>query len=129
MIDLIETTQSHINAAAPSSIDDVRRRSKPLAAMSDAVREEHLELKQFLNEHVYQHHRVQRMTSKARRVITQLFEAFLNDPKLLPPEHRVPAGEASSSSSHVGDVTRAGGGRLHRWDDGSVCDFGASEDV
>ena len=75
-------------SARPASIDDVRRRAKPLAAMSDEVRAEHLELKQFLNEHVYRHHKVQRMTSKARRVITQLFDAFLADERLLPPEHR-----------------------------------------
>ena len=55
------------------------------------MRAEHLELKKFLNEHVYQHHKVQRMTSKARRVITQLFDAFLGDEKLLPPEHRAGA--------------------------------------
>ena len=88
VIDLIRTTQSNLEDAQPESIDDVRRRSKPLAAMSDEVRAEHLELKKFLNEHVYRHHRVQRMTSKARRVVTQLFEAFLADVNLLPPEHR-----------------------------------------
>jgi dGTPase len=87
-VDLIRTTEANIASAKPDSIDDVRRRAKPLAAMSDDVRAEHLELKKFLNENVYQHHKVQRMTSKARRVITQLFEAFLGDEKLLPPEHR-----------------------------------------
>jgi dGTPase len=87
-VDVIRTTEDNLASAEPSSIDDVRRRSKPLAAMSDAVRAEHLELKKFLNEHVYRHHKVQRMTSKARRVITQLFDAFLGDENLLPPEHR-----------------------------------------
>ena len=85
-------------SAKPESIDDVRRRSKPLAAMSDDVRAEHLELKKFLNEHVYQHHKVQRMTVKARRVITQLFDALLADEKLLPPEHRAAAGEKKAAS-------------------------------
>lgn len=88
VVDLIRTTEANIASAKPKSIDDVRRRAKPLAAMSDEVRAEHLELKQFLNEHVYRHHKVQRMTSKARRVITQLFDAFLADERLLPPEHR-----------------------------------------
>ena len=105
VIDLIETTQSRVDEAGPRSIDDIRKRSKPLAAMSEDVREEHLELKQFLNEQVYRHHKVQRMTSKARRVITQLFEAFLNDEKLLPPEHRVAAGETGRSARS--DTSRA----------------------
>ncbi len=90
-IDLIRTTEANIASAKPRSIDDVRRRAKPLAAMSDEVRAEHLELKKFLNEHVYRHHKVQRMTSKARRVIRELFDAFLADERLLPPEHRSPA--------------------------------------
>jgi dGTPase len=107
VIDLIETTQARVSDAAPRSIDDIRRRAKPLAAMSDEVRAEHLELKQFLNEHVYRHHRVQRMTSKARRVITQLFEAFLSDPKLLPPEHRTPAGEPARSAPSETSRARA----------------------
>jgi dGTPase len=89
-VDLIRTTQSNLADAKPKTIDDVRNRAKPLACMSDDVRAEHLELKKFLNEHVYRHHRVQRMTSKARRVITELFDAFLADEKLLPPEHRAP---------------------------------------
>jgi len=91
VVDLIRTTEANLASVKPSSIEDIRRRSKPLAAMSDDVRAEHLELKKFLNEHVYQHHKVQRMTAKARRVITQLFEAFLADEKLLPPEHRAGA--------------------------------------
>jgi dGTPase len=90
VVDLIRTTQSQIADAKPKTIDDVRNRAKLLEGMSDDVRAEHLELKKFLNEHVYRHHKVQRMTSKARRVITELFDAFLADEKLLPPEHRIP---------------------------------------
>jgi dGTPase len=87
-IDFIQTTQSNIDAAQPQSIDDVRIHSKPLAALSDTVQEEHLELKRFLNEHVYRHYKVLRMTSKARRVLKALFEAFFEDVALMPPEHR-----------------------------------------
>jgi dGTPase len=44
------------------------------------------ELKQFLRTNLYQHYRVHRMTLKAENVIKSLFDAFINDPKLLPPE-------------------------------------------
>jgi dGTPase len=101
VIDLIRTTQARVAAAKPDSIDDVRNRAKPLAAMSDEVRAEHLELKKFLNEHVYRHHKVQRMTAKARRVITELFDAFLSDENLLPPEHREPAGQSRYASKET----------------------------
>jgi dGTPase len=45
------------------------------------------------------------MTSKARRVITQLFDAFLADEKLLPPEHRAPVGAGEKKA--VSEATRA----------------------
>ena len=37
---------------------------------------------------MYRHYKVLRMTSKARRVVQQLFEAFFNDVSLMPTEHR-----------------------------------------
>ena len=52
------------------------------------MREEHTELMMFLREHVYRHYKVLRMTSKARRVLKELFDAFFNDVNLMPPEHR-----------------------------------------
>jgi len=91
VVDLIRATSARIDAAAPSTIEDIRRRAKPLASMSDEVRAEHLELKKFLNERVYRHYKVQRMTTKARRVIRELFEAFLNDVNLMPTEDRAAA--------------------------------------
>jgi dGTPase len=88
VVDFIRTTQSQLERAQPRSIDDVRALSAPLAMLSDACREEHLELKAFLREHVYRHYKVLRMTSKARRVLQQLFEKFFSDVSLMPPEHR-----------------------------------------
>jgi dGTPase len=86
--DLIQTTQSNLQAADPKSIDDVRTQPKSLAALSEAGREEHTELMMFLREHVYRHYKVLRMTSKARRVLKALFEAFFGDVSLMPTEHR-----------------------------------------
>jgi len=86
--DLIRTTRRNIEEAAPASVDDVRARSKPLVAFSSDVAREQLELKRFLNEKVYRHYKVLRMTSKARLVVTRLFETFVADPKLMPTEHQ-----------------------------------------
>jgi len=98
--DLIRTTQARLDEAVPASIDDVRQ-SKPLVMMSDAVRDEHLELKRFLNQNLYCHYKVLRMTSKARGVLTSLFEAFMADVRLMPPEHQEAAqrGEAAAGAA------------------------------
>jgi dGTPase len=115
VVDLIRTTEGRLNEAKPSSIEEVRARSKPLLALSEEVRAEHLELKSFLQERVYRHHRVLRMTSKARRVLTELFEAFFKDVNLMPPEHRDaaqrgereqgPRGRARSVADYVAGMT------------------------
>ena len=86
--DLIQTTQSNLNAVQPRSMDDVRAQPKPLASLSDTGYEEHVELMMFLREHLYRHYKVLRMTSKARRVLKALFDAFFGDVNLMPPEHR-----------------------------------------
>ena len=86
--DFVRTTQAQLAAVRPGSIDEVRTHDTPLAMLSDGCREEHLELKGFLREQVYRHYKVLRMTSKARRVLQQLFEAFFGDVNLMPTEHR-----------------------------------------
>jgi dGTPase len=86
--DLIRTTRANLDKAAPAAAADVRARAKPLVGFSAEVAREQLELKQFLNQRVYRHYKVLRMTSKARLVVTRLFDAFVNDTKLMPTEHQ-----------------------------------------
>jgi dGTPase len=88
VLDFIRTTQAQLDAARPRTIDEVRAQPKVLAMLSESCREEHLELKAFLREHVYRHYKVLRMTTKARVVVQELFEAFFKDLSLMPPEHR-----------------------------------------
>jgi len=102
VVDLVETTRERLEASAPSSIEEVRRQTQPLAALSERVLREHVELKDFLRERVYRHHRVLRMTSKARKVVEQLFTAFLESVELMPPEHRDAAREAEEQRGVAG---------------------------
>jgi dGTPase len=88
VVDVIESSLERLRAAAPGDIDAARERAAPLIAMSDAMRAEHLQLKQFLREQVYRHQRVLRMTTKAKRVVTEMFDAFMRELKLLPAEYR-----------------------------------------
>ncbi|MNX51964.1 deoxyguanosinetriphosphate triphosphohydrolase-like protein [compost metagenome] len=90
IVDLTQTSLARIRDAAPSSVDDVRR-SPPLAGFSDDIRREADALKKFLFDNLYRHYQVLRMTAKARRIVRELFAAFLDDPRLLPPDYRHPA--------------------------------------
>ena len=87
VVDMVEQTRRNLAEHQPKSIDDIRA-CPPLAAFSPEVREESLELKRFLFQNLYRHYRVERMSGKARRLLRELFEAFTDNPKLLPPEHR-----------------------------------------
>ena len=104
VVDLIETSQARIAEHQPSDIDAVRQLSTPLICFSDAVRAANLELKQFLRRTLYRHYRVHRMGAKAKRVVSELFHAYMNDPRLLPGEHR---DKALQMESRNGDEARA----------------------
>lgn len=86
VVDLVEISQKQLVGAPLADSDAVRRLSQPLIGFSLSMQAQNLELKQFLRKNLYQHYRVRRMTSKAARVIAGLFEAFMSDPYLLPPE-------------------------------------------
>ena len=87
VIDVIRTSAELLHAAAPANIDAVRAHKGVLIAMREDIGAQHLELKQFLRERVYRHHRVLRMTSKAKRVLEALFSAFMSDVRLMPEEY------------------------------------------
>jgi dGTPase len=102
VVDFIRTTQANLAELKPRSIDEVRAHSKQLAMLSEECHEEHLELKTFLREHVYRHYKVLRMTSKARRVLRELFEGFFKDVSLMPTEHRDAALQAEKTHKAAG---------------------------
>jgi dGTPase len=87
--DLIETTTANIARQAPKDLAEARQ-GPVLVAFSDELREAQREMKRFLRAELYQHYQVLRMTSKARRIISDLFSAFIDDPRLLPPQYQAP---------------------------------------
>ena len=119
--DLIgETGSAARRAAAPESADEVRALDAPGRGVfrRDAATTTGRS-KRFLLERMYRHYRVNRMSSKARRVVHELFQLFLAEPECLPSEWRAAAGRR-----------RGGAGahrrRLPRRDDRPICPRRAS---
>jgi dGTPase len=100
--DLIDASGASIAAAAPADVEAVRARSESLLTFGAEVGAEHLELKRYLREHLYRHYRVLRMTTKARRVVRELFDAMLGDVQLMPTEHREAAHRLEAESGRAG---------------------------
>jgi len=86
--DLIIEANRNIEAAKVENIDAVRDRQHPLISLSEAVLDEHQELKRFLRSKLYNHPKVREVMDEARGTLKELFEAYLRDPTLLPPEHQ-----------------------------------------
>lgn len=98
IVDLVETSQAVIRDSGVQSIDDVRAHPGPLIAHSEHVLGEALELKQFLRHNLYSHYRVLRMSKKAAKVISDLFDAFLDDYRLLPEHYHSLSAEMAGDS-------------------------------
>ena len=83
--DLITTLDERLVAQRVQTLDDVRNVGRPFVAFSPGIEAQRLELKAFLMDNLYRHYRVMRMAEKARRVMTELFQAFMSEPNQLPP--------------------------------------------
>ena len=86
VVDTIETSRKAIEESSPENIADVRRMPRALICFSEGAGHQHRELKHFLRQRLYRHYRVGRMSRKAKGILKALFEAFMEDEKLLPPD-------------------------------------------
>ncbi len=89
--DVIAETVRRARKSHPKSANEVRASSQPLVAFGDQMREKNRVLQSFLAERMYRHERVAGIMDRARRVVRDLFEAYLGDPKLLPQNWRAAA--------------------------------------
>jgi dGTPase len=86
--DLIGETRSRLAESGPKSVDEIRALKAPVVSFSAEMRRNDRALKEFLYERMYRHYRVNRMSSKARRVVHDLFALYLAEPQCLPREWR-----------------------------------------
>ena len=100
--DLVDASRRAIAEAAPDSVEAVRARPAPLLRFGDEVAAEHLELKRYLRQHLYRHYKVLRMTTKAGRVVRELFDAMHGDPDLMPTEHQQAARRFEAADGEAG---------------------------
>jgi dGTPase len=110
VVDLCEQSNTNIANVAPKTVDDVRS-NVMLISFSPAMREQQTELKRFLRTNLYQHYRVNRMTSKAQRIVRELFQIFMQDVKLMPDEFQQranldsPTDQARAVADYIAGMT------------------------
>ena len=99
----------------PKNLNEVHT-AGPIIAFSPKIGLEQLQLKQFLRQHLYQHYRVARMSEKAKRIILDLFHAFMENARLLPPQFQEKIGQDKPRviSDYIAGMTDRYAIREHR---------------
>jgi len=115
VVDLIDETRRRITLATPTSVEDVRG-AEPLVGFSEQIRGEQEVLKSFLRDKLYRHAEVMRMTTKSSRIVRELFDAFHQEPRLLPADHqsRVAAHGPRAIADYIAGMTDRYAIREHR---------------
>ncbi len=82
---LISETNKKIQKYQIKTVEDVRNAGENIISFSNSTKKLNSQLKMFLFDKMYRHYRMIRMADKAKRIVTQLFEVYLNNSDQLPP--------------------------------------------
>ncbi len=81
--DVITETRKRANKVQLSQPDDVRNMEIPLVGFSPQVAEDNRILQRFLTRQMYKHEKVVNIMDRAKRLVSDLFEIYMTDPKAL----------------------------------------------
>jgi len=91
--DICAATLARIESQGIASVGHVRRARTNIVTFSEPLQRLKEALQKHLLTHVYHHYRVVRMTSKAKRFVQAIFDAYIADRRQLPPDHQAWAEE------------------------------------
>jgi len=83
--DVLSQTEANIKRFKIQKISDVTKIPERIAVFSRSMEALRTPMREFLTKKLYQHYRVVRMSNKAYRFITSLFNVYLDKPEQLPP--------------------------------------------
>jgi dGTPase len=86
--DVVRESRHRLDVAKVLSVDAIRELGRPVIGFSGAMYEHDRDLRGFLFDRMYRHYRVNRMASKAHRIVQELFQLLLAEPQCLPTEWR-----------------------------------------
>ncbi len=102
--DLVAATRSLLREHAPADAEAVRH-APPLVAFGEAMRQAGAELKRFLFQALYRHAQVQQSTERARQVVRELFDAYVQQPDEMPPEHAAQPQRERAVADYIAGMT------------------------
>jgi dGTPase len=96
--DVLGETRRRLEQAAATSVADIRALGQPVVAFSPHMAATDRTVKAFLYKRMYEHWKLNRSHSKARRVVTDLFGLLFAEPNCLPPPWRERAEQAGTQA-------------------------------
>jgi dGTPase len=96
--DVLAETRRRLADAAPKSVADIRALGRPVAAFSPHMAATDRTVKAFLYKRMYEHWKLNRSHSKARRVVADLFGLLFAEPNCLPSPWRERAEQAGTQA-------------------------------
>ena len=87
VMDVINNTKKNISDNNIQSVEDVRNAGKFLVNFSDEMESAHQLIKAFLMQNMYRHPVVNAMTENATKIISGLFDFYIQNPAALPDEY------------------------------------------
>ena len=82
--DLIRNTKENLKKYKIKFSDDIECQKVKIVSLSDGMIKEEKKLKLFLKNKMYLHPRIRTMTIKAKKIISDLFDLFIEEPSLIP---------------------------------------------
>ncbi|PJF21114.1 MAG: deoxyguanosinetriphosphate triphosphohydrolase [Phototrophicales bacterium] len=86
--DVLTQTMQNLQAINAKTAADIQQQPVNIVTHSDRLKKLNRALKNFLYENMYYHYTVVRMAKRAERIISELFQSYVSEPKQLPPEQR-----------------------------------------
>ncbi len=86
--DVVKETVSVIKTEKFSNVEDIRNYNNVVVSFSKNINDNNNKLRSFLQKEMYRHTIVNRMTLKAKNIVSDLFKAFSKDLSILPTEWR-----------------------------------------
>jgi dGTPase len=114
--DVIGNARTTLMDLKPASADDIRQAGRTIIRFTDGLKRDEQSLREFLATRMYRHYKVNRVTSKARRIVQQLFDIFFEEPGTLPTDWQAAAGRNAQAFEARGDDPAAGRARI-------ICDY------
>jgi dGTPase len=84
IFDVISQTRKNAVSMGVETSQDVRRANRAVVSFSPQMAGNNAQLQTFLSSHMYQHDVVKAMMTRARRVMRDLFDAYMTNPSQLP---------------------------------------------